>query len=162
MTQIRRLQDVVNQTFFPGALTTSGLVVRRRDVWLGCKMFWRCLKDVYVHWEITSIKLFCFLKIWGNFKSQRINKPHVGRFTLLVLYRELYGRRCRGNFPKRLKQHPHLFLLANLSINFQQTFVLMKTSWRCLSFSSPEDALKMSPSHLDQDEYIPTSFPEQF
>ena len=36
----------------------------------------------------------------------------------------------------------------------QQTFVLMKTSWRRLSSSSSEDVFETSSSCLDQDEYI--------
>ena len=36
----------------------------------------------------------------------------------------------------------------------QQTFVLMKTSWRRLSSSSSEDVLKTSSRRLDQDECI--------
>ena len=36
----------------------------------------------------------------------------------------------------------------------QQTFVLMKTSWRCLSSSSAGDIFKTSSRRLDQDEYI--------
>ena len=36
----------------------------------------------------------------------------------------------------------------------QQTFVLMKTSWRCLSSSSSEDVFKTSSRRLDQDEYV--------
>ena len=36
----------------------------------------------------------------------------------------------------------------------QQTFVLMKTSWRCLSSSSSEDVWKTFLRRLDQDEYV--------
>ena len=36
----------------------------------------------------------------------------------------------------------------------QQTFVLMKTSWRRLSSSSSEDVFKTSSRRLDQDEYV--------
>ena len=36
----------------------------------------------------------------------------------------------------------------------QQTFVLMKTSWRRLSSSSSEDVFKTSSRCLDQDEYV--------
>ena len=42
-----------------------------------------------------------------------MNKPHVGRQQF---YWELHCRHSHGNFPKHLKQHPQLFLLANLSI----------------------------------------------
>ena len=35
-----------------------------------------------------------------------------------------------------------------------QTFVLMKTSWRCLSSSSSEDVFKTSSRRLDQGEYV--------
>ena len=38
-------------------------------------------------------------------------------------------------------------------VTAQQTFVLMKTSWRRLSSSSSEDILKTSSRRLDQDEY---------
>ena len=68
--QIRRLQDVVNPTssrrcksdvfkasqircLLPDVLRTSGLVVRRRDLF---KTSWRCLKDVCVRWDKPSCK----------------------------------------------------------------------------------------------------------
>ena len=44
--------------------------------------------------------------------------------------------------------------MVTLKVASQQTFVLMKTSWRCLPSSSSEDVSKTSSRGLDQDEYI--------
>ena len=47
------------------------------------------------------------------------------------------------------------FTLLYLDLLYtQQTFVLMKTSWRLLSSSSSEDLFETSSRHLDQDQYI--------
>ena len=44
--------------------------------------------------------------------------------------------------------------MVTLKVASQQTFVLMKTSWRRLPSSSSEDVSKTSSRRLDQDEYI--------
>ena len=61
-----------------------------------------------------------------------INKFHVGRQQL---YWELQCRHFRGNFPKRIKQYPQLFLLANLSITVRSNpFVRKKKKYRASEF----------------------------
>ena len=59
-----------------------------------------------------------------------MSKPYVGRQQL---YWELQCRRSRGNFPKRLKQYPQLFLLANLSITIKSN-QFVKKKYRASEF----------------------------
>ena len=78
----------------------------------------RTTVSLYVKQQIlqnTSRKLFSVLGkmlIWNN------KKLHVGRWQLCW---ELHCRFRRGNFPKRLKQCPQLFVFANLSITIKST-----------------------------------------
>ena len=53
------------------------------------------------------------LKLWGKFESGIISKSRVDRQQL---YWELQCKRSRGNFSKRIKQYPQLFLLFTLIV----------------------------------------------
>ena len=82
-----------------------------------------------------------------------IKRKFLKTAWILVSSEKLPSINCNSDWWARLLLT--LNLLPNLIQQItQQTFVLMKTSWRRLSSSSSEDVLKTSSRRLDQDKYI--------
>ena len=82
-----------------------------------------------------------------------IKRKFLKTAWILVSSEKLPSINCNSDWWARLLLT--LNLLSNLIQQItQQTFVLMKTSWRRLSSSSSEDVLKTSSRRLDQDKYI--------
>ena len=85
-----------------------------------------------------------------------INFFHISRMAFISCNRQKWSLSWRAYSVFKMFQ----FLIEPSEWNSwvikltQQTFVLMKTSWRRLSSSSSEDVFKTPSRRLDQDEYI--------
>ena len=98
---------------------------------------------IQIHFGIFEIFCFCFM---------------ISKYYLILwnFARYVYSVNAISFFidEKRTQNLNTKVKVFHESISSQQTFVLMKTSWRRLSSSSSEGVLKTSSRRLDQDEFV--------